>query len=53
MMAAAFNLFYEIVPVLKEPNMEKRVARVALVKAFSRTFKNALDLLGIEPLNEM
>ena len=53
MMAADFNLFYEIVPVLKEPNMEKRVARVALVKAFSRTFKNALDLLGIEPLNEM
>jgi arginyl-tRNA synthetase len=53
MMAAAFNLFYEIVPVLKEPKMEKRVARVALVEAFSRTFKNALDLLGIEPLNEM
>jgi arginyl-tRNA synthetase len=53
MTAAAFNLFYEMVPVLKEPNMEKRIARVALVEAFSRTFKNALDLLGIEPLNEM
>ena len=53
MMATAFNLFYETVPVLKEPDMEKRVTRLALVKAFCRTFKNALYLLGIEPLNEM
>ncbi|MGB8937782.1 MAG: arginine--tRNA ligase [Candidatus Nitrosopolaris sp.] len=53
MIAAAFNLFYEIVPVLKEPDMEKRVARLALVEAFSITLKNAFYLLGIEPLNEM
>jgi arginyl-tRNA synthetase len=52
-MATAFNLFYEIVPVLKEPDMEKRVSRLALVEAFSRTLKNAFYLLGIEPLNEM
>ncbi|MGC1927734.1 MAG: arginine--tRNA ligase [Candidatus Nitrosopolaris sp.] len=53
MMATAFNLFYEIVPVLKEPDMEKRITRLALVEAFSRTLKNAFYLLGIEPLNEM
>jgi arginyl-tRNA synthetase len=53
MMATAFNLFYESIPVLKEPDREKRITRLALVKAFYRTFKNALYLLGIEPLNEM
>ena len=53
MMATAFNLFYETVPVLKEPDMEKRVTRLALIEAFSRTLKNAFYLLGIEPLNEM
>ena len=53
MMATAFNLFYETVPVLKEPDREKRVTRLALVKAFCRTLQNALYLLGIEPLNEM
>jgi len=53
MMATAFNLFYESIPVLKEPDREKRITRLALVKAFHRTFKNALYLLGIEPLNEM
>lgn len=53
MMATAFNLFYETVPVLKEPDREKRVIRLALVVAFCRTLKNAFYLLGIEPLNEM
>jgi arginyl-tRNA synthetase len=53
MMATAFNLFYERVPVLKEPDREKRETRLALVKAFCRTLQNALYLLGIEPLNEM
>ncbi len=53
MIATAFNLFYETVPVLKEPDREKRVARLALVVAFCRTLKNAFYLLGIEPLSEM
>ena len=53
MMATAFNLFYETVPVLKEPDRVKRVTRLALVVAFCRTLKNAFYLLGIEPLNEM
>ncbi|HET7149368.1 MAG TPA: arginine--tRNA ligase [Candidatus Nitrosopolaris sp.] len=53
MIATAFNLFYETVPVLKEPDREKRVTRLALVVAFCRALKNAFYLLGIEPLNEM
>jgi arginyl-tRNA synthetase len=53
MMATAFNLFYETVPVLKEPDRDKRVTRLALVGAFCRTLKNAFYLLGIDPLNEM
>jgi arginyl-tRNA synthetase len=53
MLATAFNLFYETIPVIKEPDTEKRISRLALVEAFSRTAKNAFYLLGIEPLDEM
>jgi arginyl-tRNA synthetase len=52
-LATSFNLFYESVPVLKEENREIRLGRLALVKAFSKSFKIALELLGIELLNEM
>jgi arginyl-tRNA synthetase len=53
MLATAFNLFYEQIPILKEKNEQIRISRLALVKAFLRTLKNTFYLLGVEPLNEM
>lgn len=52
-LASAFNLFYEKVPVLKANDTQAMHSRLALVKAFSLTLKNALELLGISPLNKM
>jgi arginyl-tRNA synthetase len=52
-LATTFNLFYEKVPVLKEPDPDVRMARLALVKAFGITLKNALDVLGITALDRM
>jgi arginyl-tRNA synthetase len=52
-LATAFNLFYEKVPVLKEPDPDVRMARLALVKAFGIALKNALDVLGITALERM
>jgi arginyl-tRNA synthetase len=52
-LASKFNLFYEKVPVLKGNDTQAMHSRLALVKAFSLTLKNALDLLGISPLNKM
>lgn len=52
-LASKFNLFYEKVPVLKGSDTQAMHSRLALVKAFSLTLKNALDLLGISPLNKM
>lgn len=52
-LATAFNLFYEKVPVLKESDGEIRAARIALVKAFGIALKNALGALGISALDKM
>jgi arginyl-tRNA synthetase len=52
-LASKFNLFYEKVPVLKGNDTQAIHSRLALVKAFSLTLKNALELLGISPLNKM
>jgi arginyl-tRNA synthetase len=52
-LATTFNLFYEKVPVLKEQDPVTRSARLALVKAFGITLKNALDVLGIVAVTRM
>ncbi|MEO9295980.1 MAG: arginine--tRNA ligase [Nitrososphaera sp.] len=52
-LATAFNLFYEKVPVLKEQDRQVLAARLALVGAFGVALKNALDILGITALGKM
>jgi arginyl-tRNA synthetase len=52
-LATTFNLFYEKVPVLKEQNTDVKLARLALVRAFGITLKNALETLGITALERM
>jgi arginyl-tRNA synthetase len=52
-LATTFNLFYEKVPVLKEQDSATLSARLALVKAFGITLRNALDVLGIAALERM
>lgn len=52
-LSTTFNLFYEKVPVLKEPDKEVQAARLALVKAFGIALKNALDMLGVTALSKM
>lgn len=52
-LATTFSLFYEKVPVIKEPDKEVLLARLALVKAFGIALKNALSLLGVTALAKM
>ncbi|MDQ4050987.1 MAG: arginine--tRNA ligase [Thermoproteota archaeon] len=52
-LATTFNLFYEKVPVLREPDNEVRMARLGLVRAFGITLKNTLEVLGITALDRM
>ncbi len=52
-LATLFNMFYEKVPVLHDKNPDVVGARLALVRAFVITMKNALNLLGIDPLEKM
>src|SRR5208282_1676681 len=49
--ADQFNRFYHAVPVLRSE--EERASRIALVAAMRQTLGNALDLLGIAPLDAM
>ncbi len=49
--ADQFNRFYHAVPVLR--STEERASRIALVAAVRQTLGNALDLLGIVPLDAM
>ncbi len=49
-LAKIFNEFYHACPVLEGENKE---FRINLVYAFKETLKNALNLLGIETLEEM
>ena len=46
-LAVKFNFFYEKVPVLREPNIEKVMLRLALVKSFEITMRNVFEILGI------
>jgi len=50
-LADQFNRFYHAVPVLHSG--EERASRVALVAAARQTLGNALDLLGVVPLEAM
>ena len=50
-LADQFNRFYHAVPVLRSG--EERTSRIALVAAVRQTLGNALDLLGIVPLEAM
>lgn len=52
-LASAFNAFYDHLPVLRAEPRELRDARLALVKAFKITLRNALSLLGIEAPERM
>jgi arginyl-tRNA synthetase len=50
-LADQFNRFYHAVPVLSSG--AERLSRIALVAAVRQTLANALDLLGIVPLETM
>ena len=50
-LAKIFNDFYHNCPVLN--SKEEQGRRIKIVKSFKETMKNCLDLLGIEPLEEM
>ncbi len=50
-LADQFNRFYHAVPVLKSEG--ERASRIALVAAVRQTLGNALELLGIVPLETM
>jgi arginyl-tRNA synthetase len=50
-LADQFNRFYHAVPVLR--STEERTSRIALVAGMRQTLGNALDLLGIAPLEAM
>jgi arginyl-tRNA synthetase len=50
-LADQFNRFYHAVPVLRSG--DERPGRIALVAAMRQTLGNALDLLGISPLETM
>lgn len=49
-LAQIFNEFYHACPV---KDSEKESFRISLVKSFRQVLKNALDILGIETLEEM
>ncbi len=52
-LATVFSVFYEKVPVLKESDRDRMLARLALVRAFGIALKNALSLLGVTALSKM
>ncbi|MFH0831031.1 MAG: arginine--tRNA ligase [Parcubacteria group bacterium] len=51
-LASRFNLFYQVVPVLKAPQQE-RSNRLVLCAAVATVLKNGLGLLGIHAPDEM
>jgi arginyl-tRNA synthetase len=51
-LAKSFSGFYEHVPVLQAPEIEKG-ERLALANAVGEVLKNGLGLLGIKPVEEM
>lgn len=52
-LAKRFHNFYEYCPVIKASNEELKRARLSLVNAFVQVLKNALELIGIAPLERM
>ena len=52
-LAAKFNSFYAILPVLQAENISLRNARLNLVDAVRITLKNALNILGISAIERM
>jgi arginyl-tRNA synthetase len=52
-LAVKFNLFYEKTPVLREPNPDKVVLRLALVKTFEIVMKKLFELLGMVAMSVM
>ncbi len=52
-LSKAFASFYHDVPVLQAASPELVAVRLQVCRATLQTLKNALALLGIEPLNEM
>jgi arginyl-tRNA synthetase len=49
----AFNAFYNHCPVLKSDSEDLTAARLVLVDACRQVLRNALNLLGIEPLDQI
>jgi arginyl-tRNA synthetase len=52
-LAATFSEFYEAVQVNSEPDPSLREARLAMIEAFRSILKDALELLGIQALEEI
>jgi len=52
-LATAANKFYETTPILKDENVARRDARLALVAVAARTLKDGLALLGIRTLEKI
>lgn len=47
------NRFYETAPVIKEPDLARRGARVSLIQTTNRVIKAGLGLLGIKALDNI
>lgn len=52
-LAETFNTFYHHAPVLAADTEELQASRLAIVDGFVTVMEQGLDLLGIEPLEEM
>ena len=52
-LAVAANKFYETTPILKDEDMARRAARLALAEVAARTLKQGLALLGITALEKI
>jgi len=52
-LAATFSEFYEAVQVNSEPDASVREARLAMIEGFRAILKDALELLGIQALEEI
>ncbi|TSC82866.1 MAG: arginyl-tRNA ligase ArgS [Parcubacteria group bacterium Gr01-1014_20] len=52
-LASLANRFYETTPVIKEPDVARRGARVGLIQVTNRVIKAGLGLLGIRALGSI
>lgn len=52
-LAQVLNAFYEVAPVIKEENSDKKAFRLSLIQATAQVLKNGLELLGIPAPEEM